>query len=136
MRLPLLIHCFPTRRSSVFLLGIPGAAIIDAAQGRAAGLGSLPGELTDHLSSTYGYTKAAIPASTYPDIQTSAATTVVTSTSLYASSDVPNDVVSKVTEAICKNAARLPDVHKSMMGFMCNAEAMGDRKSTRLNSSH
>src|SRR3546814_18302638 len=30
------------------LLGIPGAAIIAAAQGRAAGLGSLPAELTDH----------------------------------------------------------------------------------------
>lgn len=108
------------------LLGIPGAAIIDAAQGRAAAVSSLPAELVDHLASTYGYTKAAIPATTYPDLQTRDAATVVTSTSLYTSSDVAEDVVFKVAAAICKDAAKLPDVHKSMMGFACNAEAMGD----------
>lgn len=108
------------------LLGIPGAAVIDASQGRAAALGSLPAELVDHLAGTYGYTKALVPASTYPDIQTRDAATVVTSTSLYASSDVPDEVVAKVTAAICTDAGKLPDVHKSMSGFTCNAEAMGD----------
>ncbi|MCW0234280.1 MAG: TAXI family TRAP transporter solute-binding subunit [Ferrovibrio sp.] len=108
------------------LLGIPGAAIIDASQGRAAALGALPAELVEHLSSTYGYTKAAVPAATYPGLQARDAATVVTSTSLYTSSDVPNEVVYKVAAAICKDASKLPDVHKSMMGFACNAEAMGD----------
>ncbi|MCC7276525.1 MAG: TAXI family TRAP transporter solute-binding subunit [Alphaproteobacteria bacterium] len=109
------------------LLGIPGAAVIDAAQGRAAELAPLPAPLIDHLVATYGYTRGAVPAGTYPSLQAGDVATVLTSTSLYSSAAVGEETVYRIVRTICENAARLPDIHKSMAGFACvRGEATGD----------
>lgn len=109
------------------LLGAPGAAIIDAAQGRASEIAPLPADLIDHLASRYGYTKGSLPNGTYPGLQNSDVPTAITSTSLYASAAVAEDTIHTIVKTLCENAGRLSDVHKSMTGFDCRTGgAAGD----------
>ncbi|HEX2116346.1 MAG TPA: TAXI family TRAP transporter solute-binding subunit [Alphaproteobacteria bacterium] len=104
----------------VFLvLGIPGAAVIDMAQGRKGQLVAWPEELRKTMSQKYGYSVGEFPATTYPALQSGPSPTIIMATTLMVSSDLSEDVAYKVTKTLCENAGELPKIHASMDVFKC-----------------
>ena len=108
----------------VFLvLGIPGAAVLDMAQGRDIELLPWPEDLREHLHETYGYKLGNFPADTYPEAQDGEVPTVIMGTTLMVNEDVSEDTVYKITKTLCENTAKLPDIHQSMAVFDCATAA-------------
>ncbi len=105
------------------LLGLPGGMVSDAAQGRDLTLVPFPDELRSTLSAKWGYAEQSIPAGTYAGIDTDTPV-LTTSTSLYASADVPDEIIYSVTKAICEAPAdRLTSIAGALEGFSCNTAA-------------
>lgn len=102
-----------------FAQGLPGAAVIDMATGRDAQLLDFPKPLTEFIYKKYGMGTGTIPAGTYPKYQSRDVPVLSMATTLITSSDVPEDVVYKVTRALCESQARLPSVHASLKDFDC-----------------
>lgn len=104
----------------VFLvLGIPGAAVIDMAQGRKGDLVAWPQDIRTGMSQKYGYSIGEFPATTYPAFQKGPSPTIIMATTLMVSSDVSDDVAYKITKTLCENTADLPKIHASMDVFNC-----------------
>jgi len=104
------------------LFGLPSSMVLDASEGRAVGLVSFPDDLRQHLSKTYGYGQKVIPAGTYQFLKQDVSV-LTTATSLYSSTDVPDDVVYQVVKVLCENTGRLPEIHKSLSDFSCKDAA-------------
>jgi len=102
-----------------FAQGLPGASVIDMATGRDAQLLDFPKALTDFIYKKYGMGTGVIPAGTYPKYQSRDVTVMNMATTLITSSDVSEDVVYKVTKALCESQPRLPTVHASLKDFDC-----------------
>ena len=107
------------------LLGLPGAMIVDAAQGRAAELVPFDDDLRDALSEAWGYQRLSIPAGTYQANEAQDVPVLVTSTSLYASASVSAETVYRIVRAVCENTDRLASIAAAMADFTC-ANAAGD----------
>ena len=103
-----------------FAQGLPGAAVIDMSTGRDAQLLDFPKPLTDFILQKFGMGTGTIPAGTYPKYQTRDVPVLSMATTLITSSDVPEDVVYKVTRALCESQAQLPSVHASLKDFDCS----------------
>lgn len=101
------------------VLGIPGAAVIDMGQGRKGELMAWPKPVADALSSKYGYSVGAFPATTYPSFQTAAVPTIIMATTLMVDQQLSDDIVYKVTKTLCEGEAELPKIHASMADFKC-----------------
>lgn len=99
--------------------GLPGASVIDMATSRDAQLLDFPKGLTDFIYKKYGMGTGVIPAGTYPKYQGKDVTVMSMATTLITSSDVSEDVVYKVTKALCESQPRLPSVHASLKDFDC-----------------
>lgn len=102
-----------------FAQGLPGAAVVDMATGRDAQLLDFPKPLTDFIFKKYGMGTGKIPAGTYPKYQSRDITVMNMATTLITSSDVPEDVVYRVTKALCESQDDLPKVHSSLKDFDC-----------------
>jgi uncharacterized protein len=104
----------------VFLvLGIPGAAVIDMAQGRKAELVNWPDDLAKKFAEQYGYSRGAFPKTTYPTLQAADSPTIIMATTLMVGADVSEEVVYKVTKTLCEQQKTLPNIHASMDVFDC-----------------
>ncbi len=104
----------------VFLtLGIPGAAVIDMAQGRSAELVPWPEELRQDFQETYGYQLGAFPPDTYPEAQDGEVPTIIMATTLMVHEDVSEEAVYTITKTLCEHQDRLPGIHQSMEVFDC-----------------
>jgi len=101
------------------VLGIPGASVIDATKGRAGELMEYPKDLRDALAAKYGYSQGAFPANTYSTMKNPEVPALIMATTLMVGSDVPDDVVYKITKTLCENTADLPKIHASMEVFDC-----------------
>lgn len=98
--------------------GIPGAAVVEMLQGRAAELVSWPEKLIQDLSKQYGFSGGKFPPNTYAG-QVGEPITLNMATTLMTAAHVPEDVVYKFTKAICKNEAKLPSIHQGLSVFKC-----------------
>lgn len=108
----------------VFLvLGIPGAAVMDMAQGREGELVAFPDAVRNAFPQKYGYSAGAFPATTYPKFQSGQVNTLIMATTLMVSADLPENVVYNVTKTLCENTAALPKIHASMDVFDCKTAA-------------
>lgn len=108
------------------LLGLPGSMAVDAAQGRDVALTPFPDDLRGALSAKWGYAKKDIPASTYDGAGDQDIPVLVTSTSLYASADVPEETIYKIVQAICEAPQdRVKAIAAALSTFSC-ADAAGD----------
>lgn len=105
------------------VLGIPGAAVIDMAQGRKGNLVPWPEKVRNDFVAKYGYSPGEFPATTYPAYQTGPVGTIVMATTLMVSSDLSADTVYKITKTLCENTAKLPNIHASMSVFNCKTAA-------------
>lgn len=108
------------------LFGLPSSMLLDASQGRPAALVPFPNELRTFMSETYGYGLRSIPAGTYP-FQKTDVPVLNTATSMYSSTDVPEDVVYRIVKVLCESTGRVPQIHKSLSDFSCKTAA-GDGK--------
>lgn len=104
-------------------LGVPGAAIVEMNQSRDAVMLAWPEKVQDVMAGTYGYTKGAIPAGTYPQAQDGPAPTIIMATTLMVNKDVPEETVYKITKTLCENSDRLATIHQSMAVFDCATAA-------------
>ncbi len=102
-----------------FAQGLPGASVIDMSTSREAQLLDFPKALTDFVYKKYGMGTGLIPAGTYPKYQGRDVSVLSMATTLITSSDVADDVVYKVTRALCESQPRLPSVHASLKDFDC-----------------
>lgn len=102
-----------------FAQGLPGASVIDMSTSRDAQLLDFPKKLTDAIFAKYGMGTGRIPAATYPKYQSKDVTVMSMATTLITSSDVSEDVVYKVTKALCESQSSLPTVHASLKDFDC-----------------
>ncbi|QCK86281.1 TAXI family TRAP transporter solute-binding subunit [Phreatobacter aquaticus] len=111
-----------------FALGLPGSAVVDMATGRDGELLDIPQDVLDGFKQRHGMGSGSIPAATYPRFQGSrgAVKTLVMATTLITSADVPDDVIYRVTKAICENVAELPRIHSSLADYRCET-AVRDR---------
>lgn len=108
----------------IFLvLGIPGAAVMDMAQGRDGELLAFPAPVMQAFPAKYGFSTGAFPATTYPKFQAAAVPTLVMATTLMVSSDLAEPVVYNITKTLCENSADLPKIHQSMDVFNCKTAA-------------
>lgn len=105
------------------VLGIPGAAVIDMAQGRGGELLAWPQPLREKMAKTYGYSLNDFPATTYPKYQKGPVPTIVMATTLMVSSDLDPEIAYKVTKTLCENTAELPKIHASMDVYDCKTAA-------------
>lgn len=104
---------------AVFIeLGLPGAAITEASNGREMKLLPIPDEVVEHLAE-YSVSRETIPAGTYPkavngdeDIDSAILDTI-----LVASKDVPEDVIYEITKIINENTDRFGSIHASLEGY-------------------
>ncbi len=101
------------------VLGIPGAAVIDATQSRKGELMAWPEDLRQTFGQKYGYSMGEFPAGTYPNLQTGPVPTIIMATTLMASADLSEDVAYKITKTLCENQDKLPSIHASMDVFDC-----------------
>jgi len=103
-----------------FALGLPGSAVVDMATGREGELLDIPQDVMDAFKQRHGMGSGVIPAGTYPRFQgTREVKTLVMATTLVTSSDVSEDIVYKITKAICENVADLPRIHGSLKDYRC-----------------
>jgi uncharacterized protein len=110
-----------------FALGLPGSAVVDMATGREGELLDIPQDVLDGFKQRHGMGSGVIPAGTYPRYQGSRVVkTLVMATTLITSTDVPEDVVYRITKAICENVAELPRIHSSLADYRCET-AVRDR---------
>ena len=102
-----------------FALGLPGAAVIEIAEGRRkAELAPYPADIIDYLSETYGYAKGNIAAGTYSDaIQGGDLAVPSMDTVLLVSADVPEEVVYNITKALIENRDKFGNIHQSLTNY-------------------
>ncbi len=100
-------------------LGLPGAAVIEISQSRReAELVPFPTEVIDHLNTTYGYAKGAIPAGTYDDsLQSGEMAAPVMGTIVMLSSDIDDDTAYEITKTLLENQERFGAIHASLAKF-------------------
>ncbi|MGM8366501.1 TAXI family TRAP transporter solute-binding subunit [Virgibacillus sp. W0181] len=99
-------------------LGLPGAAITEAANSRDMKLLPIPKDVIEHLAE-YSVIEGTIPAGTYPkavngdeDIESA-----ILETMLVASKDVPEDVIYEITKIINENTDRFESIHASLAEY-------------------
>ncbi|MCG8640898.1 MAG: TAXI family TRAP transporter solute-binding subunit [Desulfobacterales bacterium] len=99
-------------------LGLPGAAVIDMLISRKGDVHPLPDTLMSHFSKNYGYKSGIIKAGLYKnqenDVKTGNMGTVI-----LVNKSVSEDVVYRITKAICENESKLADIHGSMASYKC-----------------
>jgi len=100
-------------------LGLPGAAVNDMLTSRQGGIYPLPKSMMKDFGASYGYTPGIIKAGTYKGQSDDVATGKM-GTVIMVNKSVSEDVVYKVTKAICENQARLTDIHDSMASYKCS----------------
>lgn len=99
-------------------LGVPGAAVIDMLISKDGKLLDLPDDLLANLKKEWGYNKGKLVAKTYKG-QNKDVVTGVMSTAFFVSNKLPEDMVYKMTKAICENESQLENIHSSMKNFSC-----------------
>ena len=99
-------------------LGLPGAAVIDMLISRKGDVYPLPETMMTEFLNSYGYNSGVIKAGLYKN-QDKDVFTGNMGTIILVNKSVPEDVVYKVTKAICENEAKLADIHGSMAAYKC-----------------
>ena len=103
-----------------FALGLPGSAVVDMATGRDGEILDIPQDVMDAFKQRHGMGSGVIPAGTYPRFHGNREVkTLVMATTLVTSSDVSEDIVYKITKAICENIPELPRIHGSLKDYRC-----------------
>ena len=103
-----------------FALGLPGSAVVDIATGRDGELLDIPQDVMDAFKQRHGMGSGVIPGGTYPRFHGNREVkTLVMATTLVTSTDVSEDIVYKITKAICENVAELPRIHGSLKDYRC-----------------
>lgn len=103
-----------------FALGLPGSAVVDMATGRDGEILDIPQDVMDAFKQRHGMGSGVIPAGTYPRFHGNREVkTLVMATTLVTSSDVSEDIVYKITKAICENIPELPRIHASLKDYRC-----------------
>jgi len=99
-------------------MGLPGAAVIDMLISRKGDLYPLPDDMMADFKKKYGYNSGTIPAGLYKnqnnDVKTGNMATII-----LVSQDVSEDVVYRVTKAICEKEDKLVEIHGSMDAYKC-----------------
>jgi hypothetical protein len=103
-----------------FALGLPGGAVVDMATGRDGQLLDLPQHVMDAFKTRHGMGSGVIPGGTYPRFHGDRAVkTLVMATTLIVHADVSEEVVYRITKALCDNVADLPRIHGSLKDYKC-----------------
>lgn len=79
-------------------------------------------ETLDAMRDSYGWRTASIPAGTFPG-QDADLDLPGTTTTLFASTEMSDDVAYKVVSLICENTETLRQTHKALSNFSCENEA-------------
>ena len=96
----------------------PAAIIADIGNGpRKIALTAMPAELMAHLTSRYGYGRGAIPAATYPKLQSGDVETTFMETIFMISSEVPEEAAYRLMKALLARRGQLASVHASLVDF-------------------
>lgn len=106
-----------------FAQGLPGASIVDMTTGREGELLQMPEPLLAGIKAKYGMGAGTIPAGTYPKYQGGDVKVLNMKTTLVTSSDVPEEVIYKITRTLCENEAVLPKIHASLGDYKCATAA-------------
>jgi len=99
-------------------LGLPGAAVIDMLISRKGDVFPLPETMMKDFFKSYGYNSGIIKAGLYKN-QNNDVFTGNMGTIIMVNKSVSEDVVYRITKAICENEAKLSDIHGSMASYKC-----------------
>jgi uncharacterized protein len=103
-----------------FALGLPGGPIVDMATARDGQLLDVPQHVMDAFKTKHGMGSGIIPGNTYPRFHgTRDVKTLVMATTLIVHQDVSDDMVYRITKALCDNVAELPKIHGSLKDYKC-----------------
>jgi TRAP transporter TAXI family solute receptor len=99
-----------------FALARPAAILTEIAQGRRTGrLVEFPVDLRRHLIDQYAYSEGAIPAGTYPTLQSGDVSVTTMDSVIMVHESLPEEVATKVTRTLIRNQGqRLSSIHASM----------------------
>lgn len=97
---------------------IPSSLATEIASGRRpAKLIAIPTDLQEHLQTTYGYGRDAIPAGSYPTLQSGPISVTSLEAVILTSSDVPEEIIFRVTRALIAQRSRFPAVHAVLANY-------------------
>ncbi|MFA0887481.1 MAG: TAXI family TRAP transporter solute-binding subunit [Synergistales bacterium] len=94
----------------------PWTAVMEASLGRKVRILPLSRALIDHLQKNYALLPAKVKAGSYGFLK-SDVPTVACVTQLICHKDVPDELVYKITKAICENVERVHKVHDAAKEF-------------------
>jgi TRAP transporter TAXI family solute receptor len=96
----------------------PAAIIAEAGAGaRPLRLASMPADLMEHLTRSYGYGRGIIPAGTYPTLQSADVRTTFMETIFMISAAVPEESAHRITRTLLTHRAELVAISASMAEF-------------------
>ena len=100
-------------------LAKPAALLTEIGQGRRpARLVGFPDDVRKHLIDTFAYAEGALPASTYPALQSSDLMVTTMDSVILTHESVPDDVAYRITRALIRaRGQRLTAIHASMGAF-------------------
>lgn len=97
-------------------VGHPG--ITEISQQTASTFMQPSAEVLSDMTSRFGWETATLPSGTFPG-QDKAVDLPGTTTTLFASAEMSDDVAYKIVSAICNNAPKLQAAHKALADFSC-----------------
>jgi TRAP transporter TAXI family solute receptor len=102
-----------------FALAKPAAILVEIAQGRRAGrLVDFSQDLRDHLQKEYAYSQGAIPAGTYPTLQSGDVPVTTMDSVVMVHESLSEDVAYRITRTLIRNQGqRLATIHASMAAW-------------------
>ena len=100
----------------VGMIAVPWAAVMEASIGRNLHMIDMTNDLQDHLWENYALKPTAIPAGGYR-FMTEDVQSISCSVQIVCHSDVPDDVVYRVTKAICENPDRIRAINETTKYF-------------------
>ena len=92
----------------------PASIIQELSLGRKLRVIPLPEDLRDFMNSEYGYGKAVIKKSMYPDLLTDDIPTITTGTMAMCHASVDEEVVYQITKILCENPSKLANIANSL----------------------
>jgi len=108
----------------VYNTAVPGPTMVEAATAADIRFVELSEDLLSHLSETYGYNLTTIPTGAYSFMEKDFET-LSTYNILIASTDVPDEVVYKVTKSLHEQIDYLRGVHASLKDFTAESFLIG-----------
>lgn len=98
------------------MIAVPWTAVMEASIGRNLHMINMTKDLQDHLYENYALKPTAIPAGGYK-FMTEDVQSISCSVQIVCHKDVPDDVVYRVTKAICENPDRIRSINETTKNF-------------------